>query len=276
MKKVLAVLLAVLMLAGTLALVACGDNNSDTTTQSTVATTAATQATQATTAGGSEATTAATTPATQSTTAGGSEATTAATQATTQGGTTPPSGGDNDGYSRLAGFEDVDFGGREFLFVSTFDDSDGVGRWNTAAEIFQESLNNTTPLTAAVYNRNTVMKNLYNCSITLVQEGNGGTLVSNDILSNTNTVDFYTSQNAIFTGGSANLMNAYSLDIDFTAEGWNQNFFRDATIVDNNGNKKLFNLDGDFNPAGVRGTWAVYCNLNLLEQNFPDVDIFKV
>ena len=47
----------------------------------------------------------------------------AASETTSDSGTTPS----DDGYSKPAGYLDVDFGGRTFTFITTSDWSDGMG-----------------------------------------------------------------------------------------------------------------------------------------------------
>ena len=273
MKKLLALMLAVFMLVAVVA-VAASCESGGTPEKTTAATNAGTQS--ATPSGqDKEPTQGGNTPA-ETTQSGGTV--TEPTQGgntpaeTTQGGGTTPSGGD--GYSKPDGYLDVDFGGRTFNFVTTSDYQDNEGRWNTGSEIAVESRTGGTIIDTAVYDRNAVMKKLYNCEIKAT-EGSMD-LIVNDINSATNEYDFGSAEYMNFASNTNGyFINLYDLDLDFTLPGWNMALINDMTIRDANGVDKLYLLDGDFNIIGYKGTWVLYCNLDLYNQNFTE-SIFDI
>ena len=279
MKKLTALLLTVIMLIVPFVIASCGEetpttaattaaNTEAVTTEATTAATDATSgdvtadvttaATEATTAGGSstaEATTAATTAAT--------EATTAATEATTSG--TPTT---NEGYEKPEGYENVDFGGHTFKFLTTEDWSDGTGGFNTLKEIYVDDRNGGSVVDTAVYDRNFVMKQLYNCNIYAEGSEDCGKLISADVLSGTNEYDFgskqylwyASSQNGYYT-------NVYSLNLDFDLPGWSESYFKYTTVRDSNGIKHNYMIDGEFNLMTYKTTWAIFVNLDMYNSN---------
>ena len=276
MKKLLALVLALFMMTGIVMLVAsCGDNTDPAKTQGTTtsATTASTPKSGDETPGGNTSSSeGGNTSTTGSSSQGGEVTPTTDTSATPQGGDTNP---DGDGYSKPAGYLDVDFGGRTFNFVTTSDWSDEVGRWNTEREIAVESRTGGTIIDTAVYDRNQVMKRLYNCEIKAV-EGDAGTLISNDVNSGTNEYDFGSSEYVQYlTNKSGYYINMYDLDLDMNLPGWNKTLFDQMTVRDSNGVDKLYIFDGDFNVVGYRGVWVLFCNLDLYNANFSE-SIFDI
>ena len=275
MKKLLAIVLALFMLTAVVLLASCGgEKTPDATTAKQAETQSAATGDKepdATTAGGNTpATQGGETPATQEATQGGE--TPATQEATTSGGTTPSP--DGDGYSKPTGYLDVDFGGRTFNFITTSDYQDNVGRWNTGSEIAVESRTGGTIIDTAVYDRNAVMKKLYNCEI----KGTEGslTLIENDVNSGTNEYDFGSAEYMWFgTNTNGYYLNMYDLELDFNLPGWNKVLFDEMTIRDKNGVDKLYIFDGDFNVIGYKGTWVLYCNLDLYNQNFTE-SIFDI
>ena len=81
------------------------------------------------------------------------------TEATTTEATTVET--DPPGYGKLAGFEDVDFGGKTFVIAGDDGESDG---FNSCEEIYSEEAD---AISVAVRNRNLIMQKLYNCNIEL-------------------------------------------------------------------------------------------------------------
>lgn len=267
MKRLIAIMLAVLMLVATCMLASCGEETPSGTTDPT--TTKGDKPTEPTTTGGDKPTEP-TTGGNDSTTTptGGNDPTTAPT-----GGGTPSTPGDNSGYEKLEGYLDVNFGGRTFNIVSTYDWADGVGRWDTDREIWVETRDGGV-INQAVYDRNAVMKNLYNCTIQVVRASeNKGTssYISDDVNSGTNTVDFGSYQYGLYQSNkNGQHVNAFALDLDFDIPGWNIAYFNETTIKDSNGNPKNYRLDGTFNLSSFRATWVLFCNLDLWEANFSD------
>jgi len=280
MKRLLALLLAVFMIVGIMLVVAsCGDENKTekTTKESTVATTKGgtvepVETQEATTQGG----TVTTEPVeTQEATTQGGTTPTEPTGTTSGGGTTNPD--DGDGYSKPAGYLDVDFGGRTFSFVTTSDlnDPEDGYRWNTEREVAVESRTGGTIIQTAVYDRNQVMKKLYNCEIKAT-EGAAGTLIGNDVNSGTNEYDIGIAQtNGVLVNKSGYYINIYDLNPDFSLPGWNKTFFEQLTVRDKNGVDKIYNFDADCNIVGYRATWVLFCGLDMYNANFSE-SIFDI
>ena len=221
----------------------------------------------------------------------GTEATVATTEATVEGTTassqsettqqvpteTTSDGGadaNDDGYSKPNKFLDIDFGGRTFMFVTTSDWSDGLGGFNTEREIAVESRTGGTMVDTAVFDRNTVMKKLYNCEIK-AHEGSLD-LIVNDVIAGTNEYDFGGAQYLWYNGNkNGNYLNLYDLDLDMSIEGWNKALFDQVTVRDKNGKDKLYTLDADFNLSTFKCAWIVFCNLDIYKQNFTE-NIFDI
>ncbi|MBQ0124717.1 MAG: hypothetical protein KBS59_00140, partial [Clostridiales bacterium] len=252
MKKIASLVLAVCMLLTVISLVSCGENPTP----------------EKTTPSQSESTTA-------NTPSGSTEP----SQSTQPTSSTQPSGStdtpvidveSNDGYSKLAGYLDVDFGDADFVFVTT-DGSDGV---LTYPEVFVETRDGGTIVDTAVYDRNVIMKKLYNCNVKAVM--GSGTLIANDIATGSSDYDFLLTQYSAFSnGGSMNYLNFLELGIDFDLPGWNKAFIEQCSCTDNNGVNKLFSIDGDFAISSIGDTWTMAVNLDLYNQNF-DESIFDI
>ena len=273
MKRTIAMIIAIAMLCGMVMLVAsCENGGNEGTTAATSTQSAVPDST--TKGGGTPATEGGNTPtepvSTTAATEGGNTPT--APTSSTSGGGTDPSG---DGYSKPEGFLDVDFGGRTFTFITTSDWADGVDRFNTEREIAVESRTGGTVIDTAVYDRNAVMKKLYNCEIKAI-EGAARTLIQNDVNAGTNEYDFGGEQYLWYMANkSGYYVNLYDLDLDMNLEGWNRALFDQVTVRDKNGVDKLYTLDADFNLSTFRATWVLYCNLDLYKQNFTE-SIFDI
>lgn len=254
MKKVLSLIIAVSMIILALTLCACGENPEPTPT------TAGKDATQATTVPPTSQSTENPTPSTEPTTAG------------TTGGGEDVTPSENNGYSKLEGFLDVDFANREFVFATT----DGSTNWYTQYEVEVDSRDGGTIVNTAVYDRNEVMKKLYKCSVKAVPVENPKRVIEDDVVSGTNKYDFAVWEGeAYFKNQNNAFRNILDLDLDFTIPGWNTDMIEQCTCADNNGVKKLFTFDGDFGLMGVDAIWTMIVNLDLFEQNFDD-DIFEI
>ena len=262
MKRLLSALLAVVMIVTVFALTSCNKEPDPTQAPTTAPTAAPTQ-------GGEPAVepTQGNEPAVEPTEGG--EPAVEPTEGTTAGTVEPPvSGGDeNDGYSKHSDYLDVDFGGFTFKFTTTSDWVDEVGRWCTEKEIAVDSRDGGTPIDTAVYDRNAVMKRLYNCNIEAVE--NTSNLVGNDILNGTSEFAFACQQGGFYVTNS-NFVNVKNLDLDMDIGGWNLPYFEALTVTDNNGVEKLYTIDGAFNLSTYRATWILMCNLDLYEQNFTE------
>ena len=181
MKKLIALLLSASLALSVCLFAGCG-NTPDETTASTTTAASTTETTVASTEQTTEATTTskdteAQNTTTESTTA---ETTTEATSTTTDTQPedttsaaevidTPPSTVDlsnYDGYTKLPGFEDVDFGGKTFIISGGIQTPDVM---NTDVEIYSDE---TDLIHTAVRERNLLVEKLYNCKIELYAVGN--------------------------------------------------------------------------------------------------------
>lgn len=253
MKRVITIFLAVTMIAGVcLFAVGCGD---ETSTGST--TTAATE----------------TTTATQSTTETTTETTTEETTSATTTEATSTTGGDDvdpmeqwDGTTKLPGYLNKTFNGKTFLIAARTDES--TGGWNNGNEIWVEALNNEA-VNDAVFTRNRIMHDLYDCEIKVDNEGwaNG---FNADVASGGGK--YIAGCAAYQTGASGNYYNVLNLGIDFTQSWWDQAFTRDLAC-----NGKLYLLNGDFALHVMRATWIMFYNKDIYDQNLADeYDIYQL
>ena len=261
MKRIVSLIIAALMIVAVVSFaVSCGEEN---TPSPTSAPTEASKTESSTTAAPDE-----TTKATESTP---DNTEPAVPTSTTSGGGAEEI---EDGYSKPKKFLDVDFGGRTFTIITTSDWSDGLGGFNTEREIAVDSRTGGTMVDTAVYDRNAVMKKLYNCEIK-AKEGSLG-LIVNDVNAGTNEYDFGGAQYLWFNGNrDGYYVNLYDLDLDMSIEGWNRALFAQCTVRDRNGNDKLYTLDADFNLSTFKCAWIVFCNLDLYNQNFSE-NIFDI
>ena len=143
MKKMIALMIALLMFVGVIMIAVSCENGEtpETTTKSETVDTDKTSAPTPTATTKSDPTVSTTEPTGEATT---KDITTAATE-TTSGGGSAPSG---DGYSKPDGYLDVDFGGRTFNFVTTADDDTDR---HTDVEISFDSRSGGKVVQTAVY-----------------------------------------------------------------------------------------------------------------------------
>ena len=259
MKKIYAIILSFAMILSVMALVSCGDEKTPVVTSPSDNITTTSEKTNVVPSG----------------TTSSSEQTTASEQTettpTASSSTHPGGGVEEDGYSKPDGYLDVDFGGRTFTFVTTQDDD--LER-QTANEIAVDSRTGGTIIQTAVFDRNQVMKRLYNCEIKAVT--GKMTLIENDVNSGTNEYDFGSDEYLWFSSNkNGYYKNLYDLDLDMSIDGWNNTLFEQTTIRDKNGNDKLYTLDADFNLSTFKCAWVLHCNLGLYNQNFSE-SIFDI
>ncbi len=272
MKKILAFTLSLAMALSICLFAGCGDtpDAGSTTTASTTAPAETTGKTETTTAGG---TTASSTPA-ETTTAGGAD-TDATTNASTPANTDPedttpedtePIGGGIDpegfdGYTKLPGYEDVDFGGRVFTFAMMTDDGSNGGN---SKDIYSDE---TDAIATSIRARNDVLEKLYNCTIAYNFSESPGTLVSSEVSGNMHTIDIYAQQyssSAIYTADQA--YNLYNLDIDFTNPWWDQAYVNTYTI-DKNGIPAMYGAMGDYNRSAFGSAYVLLYNIDVYNQS---------
>ena len=268
MKRALSLVVSLVMILSVCLFAACGDTPEQTTTAATT--------TAATTTGKTETTTADSTPAESTptdTTAPEDTTTTAEPQpddttsddSTQPEDTDPIGGGTNlegfDGYSKLPGYEDVDFGGRVFVFAMLTDDGSNGGNHK---DIYSDE---TDAIATAIRERNDVVSRLYNCTIELNSSESPGTIVSADVTGNMHTIDIYAQQYssaAIYTSDQA--YNLYSLGIDFTNPWWDQAYVETYTF-DKNGTPAMYGAMGDYNRSAFGSTYILFYNLDLYKQS---------
>lgn len=225
MKRICSTLLALAMLCGTFALAACGDKGTTTTTGGTNAPSAIS-------------------------TGDGTEAI-----------TTEPEDYPDDIYTegagdrKPAGFENVDFNGKTFVFETPLDIKNG---WDSY-EVCVADENATDSLSMAIMRRNDVMAELYDCSIE--QRADSEKTIQSDFATDSCHVDIGALHWNVTDKGNGqyyNLANYLNLDNPW----WDQGYIRDMT-VDN----KLFSILGDFSLTSFDATWALFFNKEVLQQN---------
>ena len=280
MKKWIALLLSSsLALSLCLFAAGCGDTPADPTTTAATGTAATTIA--ATTAANTtaEETTAATT---DSTPAEDTEPTTPedTTEAPPATETTADTGIENpvidlsnyDGYTKLPGYEDVDFGGRTFIISGGTETPDVM---NTDVEIYSDE---TDLIHTAVRERNLLVEKLYNCKIELYAVGNPYSIASADVTGNMHTLDIYTNtyhSHGYHTNGIN--YNLYNLGINFSNPWWDQAFV-DTYTLDINGKDTIYGVVGDFALTGWRSIYTLFYNIDLYKSNeyCQQIDIYQL
>ena len=266
MKRLIALFISMGMMLSVLAWAGCGDTPADpTTTASTTTaqtTTAATTTADDTTAQTTTADTTtaesttgatetdATEPADTTTGATEPEATTAATDPATPGVDLS----NFDGYSKLPGYEDIDFGGRVFT-LGLHDGGNEVMFYNDGTNVRDVS----------VRERNALVEKLYNCKIEFNISASPASLVNADVTGNICTIDYYMTQ---YPGpGSATNQqnyNLYNLGINFDNPWWTKSYV-DSFTVDKNGTPALYGAFGSF--CGFGSTYSLFYNIDVYNQN---------
>ena len=268
MKRIITILLALVMVVSICVIAAsCGEEGTPEQTTTTKKTdvvppdgTTADYADNQTTAGGDKPV---------ETTSGGEVVTTAggdpATE-TTSGGTTPGEDDTWDGKSKLPGKAHVDFGGKTFLIASSTQDPEG--RFNNAPEIWVEALTNDA-INDAVYERNQVMSQLYNCTIA-VDDGGWENGFNADVSAGGGKYIMGCAEYNWGTNG--NFYNLLNLDIDWTQSWWDQDILRDMSV-----NNKLYAISGEFGLHNYVTTWLIMFNKDVYDQNLASTyDIYQL
>ncbi|MBQ7309037.1 MAG: hypothetical protein IJW87_02560 [Clostridia bacterium] len=289
MKRFLALALSVAMILSVCLFAGCGDTAEETTTASS-----STPA-QTTTEGNKPAdetttkndqpedTTKADDPDDTTTVGGGDdpvETTTADTTTEDEGGDDPIPGGalnydELDGYSKLPGYEDVDFGGRTFV-IGVFEGSDelGGGRWDNFREVYSEE---TDAISTAARERNAIMEKLYNCTIEGNRSSSPASIAGADVTGNQHTLDLYCTSGV----GTGTFMNdsAYNLlnyGIDFSHPWWDQQFVDTFSIRKSSGEKVLYAAVGDFAFNAFSAVHLMFYNKTLKDATIPDIDLYQL
>ena len=289
MKRFLTLALSAAMILSICLFAGCGNTPDETTTaattpaQTTTSTTKADETTADTTK--TDSTTADTTKADNTTAATDdtAEATTAATEDTTEnvGGDEPIQGGSSldydvlDGYSKLPGYEDIDFGGRVFI-ISALQGSDeaGGGRWDNVREVYCDE---TDAISTAVRERNNVMSKLYNCTIQVLGTTSPASLASADVTGNMHSLDIYCTS-GLGTGTFVNdtAYNLLNYDINFSHPWWDQQFVNTFSLRTSAGNKVLYAAVGDFSINAMSAVHLLFYNKTLKDATIPDIDLYQL
>ncbi|MCR5458244.1 MAG: hypothetical protein K6F14_09270 [Clostridiales bacterium] len=172
------------------------------------------------------------------------------------------------GYEKLPGFEDVDFGGTTFLIASHLEsDAD----WSNAADFWVEDITNDA-VNDAVFDRNRVIQNLYNCKIEVDdggwENGYNASVASGDgkyIAGSAN------SRSVVSLSKTGNYYNLLKLDVDWTQSWWDQNY-----IMDTSTDGKLYAIIGDFALHAMSATWIMFYNKDVYETKFSETDIYQL
>ena len=172
------------------------------------------------------------------------------------------------GYEKLPGFEDVDFGGTTFLIASHLEsDAD----WSNAADFWVEDITNDA-VNDAVFDRNRVIQNLYNCKIEVDdggwENGYNASVASGDgkyIAGSAN------SRSVVSLSKTGNYYNLLKLDVDWTQSWWDQNY-----IMDTSTDGKLYAIIGDFALHAMSATWIMFYNKDVYETKFSETDVYQL
>ena len=270
MKRIIALLLSASLALSVCLFAGCGNTPEETTGSTPTETTASTTEK----GGAAETTTAGSTPAdttnssgtdTEPTTNASTPADTTTAEDTEPEDTEPVGGGTDlegfDGYTKLPGYEDVDFGGRVFTFAMMTDDGSNGGNHK---DIYSDE---TDAIATSIRERNDVVERLYNCTIVLNSSESPGNLVASEVTGNMHTIDIYAQQYssaAIYTADQA--YNLYNLGIDFSNPWWDQTYVETYTF-DKNGLPAMYGAMGDYNRSAFGSTYILFYNIDVYNQS---------
>lgn len=173
-----------------------------------------------------------------------------------------------DGLSKLPGYEDVDFRGRTFVIAA--DDGSGDS-WRSDYEIYSEDADTVS---VAVRRRNDLMKALYNCNIKLIASPSPGGLATADVTGNQHTIDMYNAKYGYYNANGR--YNLASFKIDFTNPWWDQTFSSTFGIKDASGNITMPYCVGDFALSAFRATHAIIYDRTVYENAGISDDIYEL
>ena len=191
MKRVLSIILTLAMLCCVLALTACGDGNTPSTTKAPVPTGTGTE-----------------------------EPTTASTKI--------PSLDDWEevAFKKRPGFENVDFGDKVFTIAVPVGRGDGWENYDIAPT----DENSPDPIDQAVLQRNRTIEDLYKCTIVQKDAAYPTSELTNDFATGRNTIDMVADRYALTGFAGGNYYNINRLNLDLTKDWYDQGFIRDMTI----------------------------------------------
>ena len=170
------------------------------------------------------------------------------------------------GREKMPGYEDIDFGGLTFLINATV--SDPAENWHDDKTIWVEGITNDS-INDAVWERNDVMHKLYNCNIEV--DSSGGTAYDADVAAGSGRYIGTTHCYKALAIASDKYYNVLKLNVDFTQDWWDQDFFRDLSC-----DGKLFSMCGAFSLIAKRAVWICYYNKNVYDSKFEGIDIYQM
>ena len=255
MKRFLALVLSLAMILTVFLMAGCGDGTTETTSSTSTSGTTGSSSSE-----GTE------TESTPGTSGGAVETTgtdsTSGTTASTSGTTA-----ELDGYNKLDGFEDVDFGGATFTIAAVDDD----GIWN---EVYSSEADT---ISVAVQQRNKVIESLYSCNIEVMIVGDPYSFAMADRMNGQETIQAYMVQ---FGGKpraeSGENYNLYNLGINFENPWWDQTYVNSFRVRKNNGSMALYLAVGDFALTTFNETRALIVNNTVLENSPITDDIYEL
>lgn len=173
------------------------------------------------------------------------------------------------GEYKRPGFEEVDFDGKVFTIAVPVGKGDGWDNYDIAPD----DENSPDPLDQAILKRNKIIEELYNCKIVQKSSANPIGELESDFATGENTIDMVADRYALPAFSDGNFYNVNNLNLDLTKEWFDQGFVRDMTI-----DGKLYALCGDFSIESFDATWAMFVNLDILEnsERIKDVNIFDL
>ena len=173
------------------------------------------------------------------------------------------------GEYKRPGFEKVDFDGKVFTIAVPVGKGDGWDNYDIAPD----DENSPDPLDQAILKRNKTIEELYNCKIVQKSSANPIGELESDFATGKNTIDMIADRNALPAFSDGNFYNVNRLNIDLTKIWFDQGFVRDMTI-----DGKLYALCGEFSIESLDATWAMFVNLDILEnsERIKDVNIFDL
>lgn len=269
MKKILAFLMSLAMIFTVGAMASCGGNIDDTTTNSApIATT-----TDTTTATSEQTETTDSQP--NETTSSADGSTTSEESSSDETTMLPEPEPSNDPYEKLAGYENIDFGGRIFL-IAAYEGSDegGGGRWDNFREVYSDE---TDAISSAVRNRNQVVEKLYNCTVAIRKSTAPDGDAKSEVTANQHTIDIYSKQytsTGVATDDQS--YNLYNLGINFENPWWDQQWVNTYTIKNDSDTNTLYAAVGDFAFNAFSATGVMFFNKTLYEQKLSDMDIYQL
>lgn len=159
-----------------------------------------------------------------------------------------------DGYSKLPGYEDVDFGGRVFL-VGLLEGVDSIS-------FYSEDMDS---ISVSVRERNALVEKLYNCKIETDRSANPYAAATADVTGNVHRIDLYMSQSpSTSTAVNDQNYNLYNLGINFENPWWDASYV-DTYTIDLNGVPTMYGAIGSFVP--MTSVYVLYYNIDLYAQD---------